>query len=158
MNAIMNNFKDFCNEISNIVEEKIISWHGDKKISRGAAFELVKHGYMLGGFKVDYEQYHPFNSDYDFCSVFQFPNCFPGLHILGLNIPNMSRRIYHHNSFEIFLKRDENALKDFYAVFKCKYDNCKSKRELDELKIHIAEALWNNTMHNSLTYVSVGEK
>lgn len=154
MNAIMNNFENFCNEITDIVEEKIISWHGDKKISRGATFGLVKHGYMLGGFEVDYIQYHPFNSDYDFYSV--FPYCIPGLHTLGLNIPNMSRRIYHHNSFEIFLKRDENALKDFYAVFKCKYDNCKSKRELDELKIHIAEKLFNNTMHNSLTYVFGG--
>lgn len=154
MNAIMNNFKDFCNEISNIVEEKIISWHGDKKISRGAAFELVKHGYMLGGFKVDYEQYHPFNSHYDIYAL--FPDYTSSLNTLMFNIPIMSQRIYHHNSFEIFLKRAENALKDFYAAFKCKYDNCKSKRELDKLKIHIAEALWDNTMHNSLTYVFGG--
>ena len=40
MNAIMNNFKDFCDEITNIVEQKVISWHGCRVISHEQVIEL----------------------------------------------------------------------------------------------------------------------
>lgn len=140
MNAIMNNFKDFCNEISDIVEERIISWHGNKKISHNQAIKLIRHGYMLGGLEIDYS------------------SILWSMHYVNVttNLFYRAQRFYFPNNYECFLERDENTLKDFYAVFKCQYDNYKSKRELDKLKIHIAEALWDNTMHNSLTYVFGG--
>ncbi len=138
----MKDYRDFCNGISAVVEQKIISWHGYKIISHNQAIELLRHGYMLGGFEIDL-------STFDFAT-----------HYLGGIFPIFSfyqrQRFYFPNSFECFLEKDECALKDFYVRFKCQYDNCKSQQELDKLKVHIVEALFNNTMYNSLTHVFGG--
>lgn len=137
----MKDYRDFCNGISAVVEQKIISWHGYKIISHNQAIELLRHGYMLGGFEIDL-------STFDFVT-----------HHLG-GFPIFSfyqrQRFYFPNSFECFLEKDECALKDFYVRFKCQYDNCKSQKELDKLKVHIVEVLFNNTMYNSLTHVFGG--
>lgn len=44
-------FGVFCDEITAAVERRIVSWHGGVEISGIEAIELLRHNYMLGGFR-----------------------------------------------------------------------------------------------------------
>ena len=46
-------FTCFCNEITTIVENSILSWHGRNDINPTQGIKLVQKGYMLGGFIID---------------------------------------------------------------------------------------------------------
>ena len=56
----MEQFESFCEVISTNVESQILSWHGRNDISSIQAMKLVHNRYMLGGFIISADVFHPF--------------------------------------------------------------------------------------------------
>ncbi len=55
----MEQFKSFCEIISTSVENRILSWHGRNDISSIQALKMIHNGYMLGGFIISADVFHP---------------------------------------------------------------------------------------------------
>ena len=89
----MKTFERFCEEISSIVECKIISWHGSNYITSIQAYKLLRYGYMLGGFNI---------------------------RNIGIPLVFVENRNRIHEQTII---RDHKTLEDFYSAYKVLYIN-----------------------------------
>ena len=112
----MKTFERFCEEISSIVECKIISWHGSNYITSIQAYKLLRYGYMLGGFNI---------------------------RNIGIPLVFVENRNRIHEQTII---RDHKTLEDFYSAYKVLYINCSNKQEKELLQTKIVEKLYNLSM------------
>ena len=117
-------FESFCEEISTYVESQILSWHGRNDISSLQAMKLIRNRYMLGGFIISADVFHPLLMVTDAMSM-----------ITG------SQRM-HGNE----LKRDNEALNSFYGPYKERYDKCENNESIEALKNIIASNLYRLSM------------
>lgn len=116
-------FTCFCNEITTIVENSILSWHGRNDIYPTQGIKLVQKGYMLGGFIIDKRS-----------DIMPALSCFS----LFNGCPRIS-------GYE--LKRDDDALFQFYLNYENRFYNCKHEDELIDLTSKIAKELYDHSMN-----------
>lgn len=109
----MGEFDAFCEEISTNVESRILSWHGHNDISPIQAIKLVHNRYMLGGFIISVDAFHPLLMVTNAMSM-----------IMG------SQRM-HGNE----IKQDNEALDSFYGPYKERYDKCENNEYIEASKI-----------------------
>lgn len=120
----MEQFESFCEVISTNVESQILSWHGRNDISSIQAMKLVHNRYMLGGFIISADVFHP---------LLMVTN--------AMSMVTGSQRI-HGNE----LKRDNEALTSFYGSYKERYDKCENNESIEALKNIIASNLYRLSM------------
>lgn len=120
----MEQFESFCEVISTNVESQILSWHGRNDISSIQAMKLVHNRYMLGGFIISADVFHP---------LLMVTN--------AMSMVTGSQRI-HGNE----LKRDNEALNSFYGSYKERYDKCENNESIEALKNIIASNLYRLSM------------
>ena len=120
----MGKFESFCEVISTNVESRILSWHGRNDISSIQAIKLIHDRYMLGGFIISADVFHPL--------------------LIVTNTMSMvtgNLRI-HGNEF----KRDNEALDSFYGHYKERFDKCENNESIESLKNIIASSLYRISM------------
>ena len=117
-------FESFCVEISTYVESQILSWHGRNDISSLQAMKLIRNRYMLGGFIISADVFHP---------LLMVTN--------AMSMITGSQRM-HGNE----LKRDNEALNSFYEPYKERYDKCENNESIEALKNIIASNLYRLSM------------
>lgn len=120
----MGKFESFCEVISTNVESRILSWHGRNDISSIQAIKLIHNRYMLGGFIISADVFHPL--------------------LIVTNTMSMvtgNLRI-HGNEF----KRDNEALDSFYGHYKERFDKCENNESIESLKNIIASSLYRISM------------
>ena len=120
----MKTFESFCEVISTNVESRILSWHGRNDISSIQAMKLVHNRYMLGGFIISADVFHP---------LLMVTN--------AMSMITGSQRM-HGNE----LKRDNEALNSFYGPYKERYDKCENNESIEALKNIIASNLYRLSM------------
>lgn len=120
----MGEFEAFCEEISTNVESRILSWHGHNDISPIQAIKLVHNRYMLGGFVISVDAFHPL--------------------LMVTNAMSMITGIQRIHGNE--LKRDNEALDSFYRHYKERYDKCENNESIEILKNIIASNLYRLSM------------
>ena len=120
----MKTFESFCEVISTNVESQILSWHGRNDISSIQAMKLVHNRYMLGGFIISADVFHP---------LLMVTN--------AMSMITGSQRM-HGNE----LKRDNEALNSFYGSYKERYDKCENNESIEALKNIIASNLYRLSM------------
>ena len=120
----MKTFESFCEVISTNVESQILSWHGRNDISSIQAVKLVHNRYMLGGFIISADVFHP---------LLMVTN--------AMSMITGSQRM-HGNE----LKRDNEALNSFYGSYKERYDKCENNESIEALKNIIASNLYRLSM------------
>ena len=120
----MKTFESFCEAISTNVESQILSWHGRNDISSIQAIKLVHNRYMLGGFIISADAFHPL--------------------LMVTNAMSMITGIQRIHGNE--LKRDNDALDSFYGHYKERYDKCKNNESIEILKNIIASNLYRLSM------------
>ena len=120
----MKTFESFCEVISTNVESQILSWHGRNDISSRQAMKLVHNRYMLGGFIISADVFHP---------LLMVTN--------AMSMITGSQRM-HGNE----LKRDNEALNSFYGSYKERYDKCENNESIEALKNIIASNLYRLSM------------
>ena len=120
----MKTFESFCEVISTNVESRILSWHGRNDISSIQAMKLVHNRYMLGGFLISADVFHPL--------------------LMVTNAMSMITGIQRIHGNE--LKRDNEALDSFYIHYKERYDQCENNESIEALKNIIASNLYRLSM------------
>lgn len=120
----MKTFESFCEVISTNVESRILSWHGRNDISSIQAMKLIRNRYMLGGFIISADVFHP---------LLMVTN--------AMSMITGSQRM-HGNE----LKRDNEALNSFYGPYKERYDKCENNESIEALKNIIASNLYRLSM------------
>lgn len=120
----MKTFESFCEVISTNVESRILSWHGRNDISSIQAMKLVHNRYMLGGFIISADVFHPL--------------------LMVTNAMSMITESQRMHSNE--LKRDNEALNSFYGSYKERYDKCENNESIEALKNIIASNLYRLSM------------
>ena len=120
----MKTFESFCEVISTNVESQILSWHGRNDISSIQAMKLVHNRYMLGGFIISADVFHP---------LLMVTN--------AMSMITGSQRM-HGNE----LKRDNEALNSFYGSYKERYDKYENNESIEALKNIIASNLYRLSM------------
>ncbi len=116
-------YKSFCDTISISVENSILSWHGRNDITLIQALKLIQNEYMLGGFIVDVG------------GIIR-----PVL--TGILSVSSGRQRFFGNE----LKRDDDALCEFYQLYKLDFDACKNVDELNHLQSHVVKDLYEQSM------------
>lgn len=119
----MKTFESFCEVISTNVESQILSWHGRNDISSIQAMKLVHNRYMLGGFIISADVFHPL--------------------LMVTNAMSMIRGARMHGNE---LKWDNEALNSFYGSYKERYDKCENNESIEALKNIIASNLYRLSM------------
>jgi hypothetical protein len=120
----MGKFESFCEVISTNVENRILSWHGRNDISSIQAIKLIHNRYMLGGFIISADVFHP-------------------LLIVTNTMSMVTGNLRIHGNE---LKRDNEALDSFYGHYKERFDKCENNESIESLKNIIASSLYRISM------------
>lgn len=154
-------FEDFCESISTKVEGRILHWNGRNDINVHQALLLVKGGYLLGGFLIDFES-GLVAAERDSRLLDVIPLSLApivavrgvmGEVMAGFNNGDFLKpcfRSYLSNKNRIQgegLKRDNYRLNNFYSNYKSAYENCEGDyNKLVDLKNRIEADLHEHSM------------
>ena len=120
----MGQFESFCELISTNVKSRILSWHGRNDISSIQAIKLIHNRYMLDGFIITADVFHPL--------------------LIVTNTMSMITGSARIDGNE--LKRDNEALGSFYGHYKQRFDKCENNESIEALKNIIASNLYRLSM------------